>query len=177
MVTLERKISALISLETNKNICSGSIAMFPYGTWKRDLDKVLAEMQSIDELSNCLPAIPAISNTQNRHQINVLLSPNPDATLTFSQIVFRHRNCHICCGPCVLPALGPNCSLALTERGNARPRVFVISEVCGATLQADVGAPGRDRCLHICCQTKSDGTANRTWTRTWTRGGNKNPKL
>lgn len=31
-------------------------------------------------LSNCLPATPAASNTQNRHQLNVLLLQDPDAT-------------------------------------------------------------------------------------------------
>lgn len=48
----------------------------------------------VADLSNCLPAIPAISNTQNRHQMDVLLSRNPDATkvadmpLKFSQKVY-----------------------------------------------------------------------------------------
>lgn len=45
---------------------------------------------------------------------------------------------------------------ALTERRKTQPRVFVISEVCGAILQANIRARRRDRCLDICCRTKSD---------------------
>lgn len=68
----------------------------------------------------------------------------------------EHRECNICSGACGLPELGSNCYIALTERRNTQPRVFVISEVCGAILRANIRARRRDRCLDICCQTKSD---------------------
>lgn len=68
----------------------------------------------------------------------------------------QHRTCNICSGPCGLPVLGSNCYVALTEWRQAQPRAFVISEAGGATLQADIRARSRDRCLDICCQTKSD---------------------
>lgn len=69
---------------------------------------------------------------------------------------FEQWKCSICSGACGLPVLGSNCYIALTERRKTQPRVFVISEVCGAILQANIRAQGRDRCLDICCQTKSD---------------------
>lgn len=71
-------------------------------------------------------------------------------------VFFQQWKRNICSGACGLPVLGSNCYIALTERRRTQPRVFVISEVCGATLQANIRARGRDRCLDICCQTKSD---------------------
>lgn len=62
--------------------------------------------------------------------------------------------------------LGSNCYIAHTERRKTQPRVFVISEVCGAILQANIRAQGRDRCLDICCQTLCQGNREE-----------KNPKL
>lgn len=109
--------------------------------------------------------------------MNVLLLQDPDATkvaampLKYSKkaaleplsfyffclfgFFFQQWKHNICSGACGLPELGSNCYIALTERRKTQPRVFVISEVCSAILQANIRARGRDRCLDICCQTKS----------------------
>lgn len=125
-------------------------------------------------LSNCLPAAPAASNTQNRHQLNVLLFTGPrcnkggngateifQISYTGALWFFEQRKCNICSGACGLPELGSDCYIALAEQRKTQPRVFVISEVWGAILQANIRARRRDRCLDICCQTKSDTVPRR----------------
>lgn len=61
--------------------------------------------------------------------------------------------------------LGSNCYIALTELRRTQPRGFVISEVCGATLQANIRADGEEtdvwtfavKLSQTLCQGNSEG--------------------